>query len=42
MKKDFKLGLITTEELYDLEWFYYETWVEPIEEYGPHYKIILN
>jgi hypothetical protein len=42
MRKEFKLGLITEEELFDLEWFYYETWVDPIQEIGPYNNIILN
>ena len=30
MKKELDSGLITYEEYYDLEFFYYETWIEPI------------
>ena len=30
MKNELDGGLITYEEYYDLEFFYYETWIEPI------------
>tara|TARA_A100001037_G_C15035043_1_gene582832 strand:- start:452 stop:706 length:255 start_codon:yes stop_codon:yes gene_type:complete len=30
MKRELDAGLITHEEFMDLEFFYYETWVEPI------------
>jgi hypothetical protein len=42
MKKDFKLGLITEDELFDLEWFYFETWIDPIQQIGPCHTIFLN
>ena len=29
--KEHQLGLITIEELLDLEWYYFENWVDPIQ-----------
>jgi hypothetical protein len=42
MNKEHKLGNITTEELFDAEWYYYENWIMPIT-YDTHYgSVILN
>jgi len=49
MKKELDLGSVTAEEYFDLEWFYFENWINPIEQDGPDFcqgsrveKIILN
>ena len=42
MKKELDRGLVTHEEYYDLQWFYWETWIDPIEQSTPVGNIILN
>jgi len=42
MKQELDLGLITYEEYYDLEWFYFETWVDPITLSTSIGEVILN
>ena len=31
---DHAKGLITTEEILDLEWYYFENWVDPIQSHS--------
>ena len=33
---------ISTDDLMDIDWFYYEHWVEPITEMGPYDLLYLN
>lgn len=42
MKEEKESGNITYEEYYDLQWFYWETWIDPITVTTPHGSIILN
>ena len=42
MIKEHKLGNITTEELFDAEWYYYENWIVPITYETPYGSVILN
>ena len=42
MRKELDRGLVTHEEYYDLQWFYWETWIDPIEQSTPVGNIILN
>jgi|TARA_Y100000310_G_scaffold289561_1_gene316042 hypothetical protein len=42
MKQEHLLGNITTEELFDLEWFYFENWVDPIQFQTKLGKVVLN
>ena len=42
MNEEHKLGNITTEELFDAEWYYYESWIIPITYETPYGSIILN
>lgn len=42
MKRDLDNGLVTYEEYYDLQWFYWETWIDPIEQSTANGNIILN
>jgi hypothetical protein len=39
---DWENGKMTEMELMDIDWFYYENWVEPITEMGPTDMIYLN
>lgn len=38
----FYLGRESRMEVMDLDWFYYENWVEPITEMGPNEVYYLN
>ena len=40
--EDYYKGKSYREEVMELDWFYYENWVEPIIEMGPHGFIYLN
>lgn len=42
MKREKEMGNITHEEYYDLQWFYWETWIDPITVTTPYGSIILN
>tara|TARA_Y100000593_G_scaffold89922_1_gene175149 strand:+ start:612 stop:812 length:201 start_codon:yes stop_codon:yes gene_type:complete len=39
---DWENGRLNEGELMDIDWFYYENWVEPITEMGPNDMIYLN
>ena len=39
---DWENGRLNEMELMDIDWFYYENWVEPITEMGPNDMIYLN
>ena len=39
---DWEKGKLTEMELMDIDWFYYENWVDPITEMGPTDTIYLN
>lgn len=42
MQEEKDSGNVTYEEYYDLKWFYWETWLDPIEQSTPYGNIILN
>ena len=42
MKEEKELGNITYEEYYDLQWFYWETWIDPITVTTPYGSVVLN
>ena len=39
---DWEKGKLTEMELIDIDWFYYENWVDPITEMGPTDVVYLN
>ena len=39
---DYDRGKLNEMELMDIDWFYFENWVEPITEMGPHDLLYLN
>ena len=39
---DFDRGKLDEMELMDIDWFYFENWVEPITEMGPYDLLYLN
>jgi|TARA_R110002012_G_scaffold263369_1_gene446089 hypothetical protein len=39
---DYDRGKLDEMELMDIDWFYFENWVEPITEMGPNDLLYLN